>query len=259
MNWFRQNKWGVILLLGITAFGLVMQSGGNAGAFLRGGARSLGANVWEVAHHARTYIDERAGFASRRSLAAENLALRKELERTQFLSLTNDVLRGENATLRELVGLAKDYPLGVAAPVLSSPSVSPYGTFVVGAGEKDGVAVGSVVVVAPRVAIGKVVEVHYGHSLVELFSAPGKTVEVIVKDVKTTYTGRGDGNGLIEAPRGVSVEVGDAVHLPGTPLAIGVVGFIKRDPQDPLALILARTPMSIPTLSFVEIIPPFGE
>ena len=250
-----RNKSFVAALLLIVLFGVALKVQSPVRDGLRSGVRSVAAVAWVAAHGIGDSIDHYGGFSSRTALAGENAALKAEIARLESLSLHNDVLRSENATLRDMFSLREAHPEGIAASVLSDPAVSPYGTFVIGSGTDDGVVVGAYVLSAPRVAIGRVIEVDAHSTLVELFSAPGKEIEVMIEDVRTIYHGRGDGNGLVIVPRGSHVAEGDAAQLPGLEFAIGFVGYIESKPEDAETKVLVRVPANLPSLSFVYIVP----
>ena len=154
-----------------------------------------------------------------------------------------------------MFSLREAYPEGIAVPVLSNPSASPYSTFVIGSGTIEGIKAGAYVVSAPRVAIGRIVEAGAHTALVGLFSAPDKETEVMIGKVRATYHGKGDGNGVVVVPRGAAVIEGDAAVLPGHPFAIGFVGAIQSKPEDAETTVLLRVPANLPSLSFVYIVP----
>lgn len=255
MIWYRHNRRFAVVFVLIAAFGLFFSFNNPVKRVLAGGARSMSAIAWEAAFDAGEAFNSYGGIQSRLALAEENRKLTKEIERLQTLSLHNDVLRGENEVLRSMLLLREAHPEGLVAPVLSNPAVSPYGTFVIGSGTEDGVVIGAHVLSAPRVAIGKVLEVNKRTALIGLFSAPGKETEIMIGDTRLMYLGRGDGNGLVIVPRGVSIAEGDSAQLSGSPFAIGFVGFIKSDPEDAQTTVLVRVPTNLPSLSFVQIVP----
>ena len=255
MTWYRRNRQFVAVFVLISIFGVFFSFDNPVKRGLSGGMRATAAIAWEARHSAVEAFNSYGGIASRIELAKEKAQLKMEIDRLQTLSLHNDVLRGENEVLRGMLKLREAHPKGLSAPVLSNPSVSPYGTFVVGSGSEDGVTVGAHVLSAPRVAIGKVLEVDSHTALVGLFSTPGKRTEIMMGKTRLQYIGRGDGNGLVIVPRGVSVSEGDAVQLPGLPFAIGFAGFIKSDPEDAQTTVLVRVPANLPSLSFVQIVP----
>jgi len=259
MNWSQPNKGRNRLFVVVGAIIVIV----SAALFfdtplrdtMRAGMRNMAAVAWVAADGAGGFFDHYGGFSSRATLASENATLRAEVARLESLSLHNDVLRSENATLRDMFSLREAHPEGMAAPILSNPSTSPYGTFIIGSGMEDGIKVGDYVLSAPRVAIGRVVEADARTALVHVFSAPGEKSEVMIEKVRATYVGRGDGNGDVVVPRGVEVKLDDAAQLAGTPFAIGFVGFIQKNPEDSETIILVRVPTNLPSLSFVYIVP----
>jgi hypothetical protein len=59
----------------------------------------------------------------------------------------------------------------------------------------------------------------------------------------------------IHIPREIVVTDGDILGLPEYPsIAVGVVKSIIFDPRDPFQTVLARTPVNIQELNFVEVV-----
>lgn len=223
-------------------------------AGLRAGVRNTAAATWIAAGDVGDFVDRLGGFSSRAALIKENETLKTEIARLESLSLHNDVLRSENAILRSMFSLREAHPEGIAAPMLSNPSTSAFGTFVIGSGTDDGIRVGAYVLSAPRVAIGEVIETDARTALVRIFSAPNREVEVVVNDTRATYVGKGDGNGSIVVPRGIAVEIGDSARLAGHPFAVGIVGAVQKNPEDSETTILVRVPSNLPALSFIYVV-----
>ncbi len=255
MNWYRRNRLYTVVFVLVLLFGALIETQNPVRDSLRAGTRSVAAVAWAVVHGMGNTIDRYGGLSSRAKLATENQKLREEIARSESLALHHDVLRSQTATLRGMFSLREAYSEGIAAPVLSNPSASPYSTFVIGSGTEEGVKAGAYVVSAPRVAIGRIVEADAHTALVGLFSAPDKETEVMIGKVRTMYRGKGDGNGIVVVPRGAAVALGDAAVLPGRPFAIGFVGIIQSKPEDAETTVLVRVPANLPSLSFVYIVP----
>src|SRR3989344_5524118 len=149
------NRLYTFVCVLVILFGILLEIQNPLRDSLRAGTRSVAAGAWVAVHGMGDAIDYYGGLSSRATLASENQTLRAEIARLESLSLHNDVLRSENATLRDMFSLREAHPEGIAASVLSDPAVSPYGTFVIGSGTDDGVVVGAYVLSAPRVAIGR--------------------------------------------------------------------------------------------------------
>lgn len=227
-----------------------------SGGVLRTNARDIFSPVWSISQSAVASVTQSGVFASKAGLAREVALLTKERDELRTLSLQNDVLKSENASLRALLSLREERSDGKAARVLSRPGLSPYSTFVIGAGSEDGIQTSDHVFVAPGLIIGDILEVGERTSLVGLFSAPGKKTSVkIGENTIVEYMGRGAGNGIIEVPRGIPVQKGDSVFLANSRFLLGVVGEIEAAPEDALQRILVAPPANLPALEFVFVAP----
>ncbi len=221
---------------------------------IRAGARDVAAVIWGTSRSTYDATEASGFFKSKVVLAKENQALRKERDTLLTMQFQNDVLRSENASLRAFLNAHEAHADGMVATVLSRPGTSPYDTFVIGVGMRDGVVAGDWVLVAPGLVIGEIKEVAAKTSLVSLFSAPGYTQEVLLREALLTYTGRGSGNGTIQAPRDLEVQVGDLLYLPDSGLSLGVVGHVAAKPEDAYHQVLVSPPANLPTLRFVEVV-----
>ncbi|MBP9669459.1 MAG: rod shape-determining protein MreC [Candidatus Pacebacteria bacterium] len=221
---------------------------------IRNGARDVAAAVWSTSRNAYDTTEASGFFQSKVSLARENQELKKEREELLTMQFQNDVLRAENASLRAFLNAHEAHPNGKVASVLSRPGVSPYDTFVIGIGSEDGVVPGDVVLVAAGLVLGEVKETGTRTSLVSLYSAPGYTRDVLLRDALLTYTGRGSGGGVVQAPRDLEVQAGDLLYLPDSAFALGVVGHVAAKPEDAYHEVLVSPPTNLSALRFVEVV-----
>jgi cell shape-determining protein MreC len=75
------------------------------------------------------------------------------------------------------------------------------------------------------------------------------------QNITVPAKGRGGGNFEIHIPREIEVSDGDILVFPYDPtIAVGIVKSIEFDPRDPFQKILARTPVNIQELRFVEVV-----
>lgn len=195
-------------------------------------------------------------FAREAQLREENAALmdallRVEEERTRFSALVE-----ENALLREMAQLAMREDVGISAPVISSFSSSPYGTFVIGVGEGDGVHTDDIVLSPGGYVLGIIVNAQRETATVETLFAPQKSREMMVGDIAFLAEGRGGGNARGEIPREAFVQKGAVVITPeffGRPA--GVVGEMLSSPSSAVSTLFIRVPTNLDTLRYVYVIP----
>lgn len=208
---------------------------------------------FSVRNGADTFL---AAVRSKQSLAEENSRLTRVVNATESLRLENVALRDENETLKTILGRpTPEY--SVIAAVLARPAVSPYDTIVVDVGRSAGVFSGDLVLSEAGVAVGTVTQSNERTSIVTLFSSPGLETQVFIgpRALSAIATGHGAGNFEVHLPRGVEIEEGDAITMPGiNPRVFAVAEKIIGDPADPLQTILFKNPMNFSEIRFVEIV-----
>jgi cell shape-determining protein MreC len=139
----RSTHSGTRRLAYLTAFAVVILAADllSHGA-IRQPLRYLETKWSQVVHAGFADIVNSRMFASSAALSDENALLREELTRYRSLALSASALQQQNAALARTAKLALVRP-GVTAPVASSEST--LGTFLVGGGRQDGIAVGDIV------------------------------------------------------------------------------------------------------------------
>lgn len=197
-----------------------------------------------------------ASFTNSNKLLEENAALKTELERKNLILATLADLAIENQELKELGGrqLQKVF---VLAAILNRPPVSAYDTLIIDTGSNEGVAVGDMAAVGENSAIGEISSVTKNSATVTLYSTPNRETPVAIglERAEAPARGKGDGNFEIRLPKGVAVEIGDAIVLPSiNHRLLGFVTKIETSPNDPFQVILFNLPINLNTLRFVIIL-----
>lgn len=194
-------------------------------------------------------------FSSTRTLIAENTALKDQIQELELRLLDRNTLAQENDELRDLLGRTPASS-GVLASVLAGPGSTPYDILLVDIGSDEHVAVGDRVMVGDNVIIGTIIEVYARTAKAELFSSPGKAMDVTLPGTNAfvTATGRGGGNFEMMLPRDVDIENGTPVFVPGTSRIVGVILGSEGDPTDPFKKVFLRTPINPATIHFVRIV-----
>jgi cell shape-determining protein MreC len=193
---------------------------------------------------------------SKESLQKERDALLTRIGDLEYQSLLADTLRQENIELRTLLNASLPEN-GVTAKILVRPDRSAYDTLVIDRGEASGIAVGDIALASGSVAFGVVREVGQATALIELYSSPEKTTDVVLAD-GTILVAEGKGGGMFsaEAAHDVPVTLGDTVSLSGSsqPFAFARVTDITGSPADPFKTIRFSNPVNFYTLRFVTLI-----
>jgi len=220
---------------------------------VRGYVRTAASSLWVFTGSARSSITGAGYFSTRRSLAAENAALRAQLSEYQERATAYAVVSEENAALRSVLQLAQKEK-GITAPIVSSFRASPYGTFLIGAGVDD-VSPGALVLTLGGFVVGQVTDVSAKTSLVSAVLAADSVTDARIGASLVAVTGRGGGNARASIPRGVSVNVGDPVTAPTFGgRAIGIVGRVESDPANADQTVYIQLPINVSALKYIYII-----
>lgn len=196
-------------------------------------------------------------FTPKKIIWAQNIALKNEIETYKAQLLELQILKDENNKLRNELSYIKNPAEVILARVLAKPSQSLYNSLVIDQGSRNGIVVGQLVVTQGAIGLGKIASVSSNTATVELFSGPQFDSNLVMKNQSITVPakGKGGGNFEIHIPREIVVTDGDILGLPEDPsIAVGVVKSISFDPRDPFQTVLARTPVNIQELNFVEVV-----
>lgn len=224
-----------------------------SGGMLRAGVRAGAAYLWRISASLETSIAQSGIFSSRRQLAAANAALQEQLDSYRAQEAAQAALVSQNQELQALVHLAQKSP-GVTVPVVSSTAPSPYGTFLIGGGSADGIAVGDLVFTADGFAVGRISDMQKSSAVVSEFFAPAATLEAMLANATITLEGQGGENARAQISRALQIRVGDVIvsaAAGGSPVA--VVGKVEADPASAFQEIYARVPSNISTVRYVYV------
>jgi len=200
-------------------------------------AGAMGGSVSGVVGGASDLLD---AHRRNRRLEREVASLRSELRRAR--QATN-----ENARLRELLGMRDNLvPRSIGASVVTSHLTGEGMLVVLDRGEEDGVRV-DLPVVAWGGAVGRVVEVNAGYSLVRLLTDPNSGVAGVVQGSGAQGMVVGQGTDMLELlyiPRFSGVVHGDRVVTSGLEgvfprgFGIGEVVEIQEMPDGSQTMVL---------------------
>lgn len=148
--------------------------------------------------------------------------------------LTEQRLFEENNRLRSL--LSDSAATRTLAVVVAKPTELPYDLMQIDKGSLAGIEVGSPVYIGTDSVIGLVSDVFQTHSFVTLFTTPGflSTVYLTGPDVTATLEGLGGGVARVKMPQGISMKIGDLVHVPSVqPGLYGQIAWVESEPTQP--------------------------
>jgi cell shape-determining protein MreC len=189
----------------------------------------------------------------------ENEALQEEIARLSLRVAELEGLEDENEELRTIARVAENSS-GVGAPVISSMHSSPYGTFLIGAGESNGIKAGALVIAGSKegsgFVIGRASDVSARSSLVVQVFAPEQKTEAMIGKIPLSVEGQGGGNARAKVPRDAQIREGDTVvsaRFRGLP--IGIVGSIVEDTAGAYQTVYIGLPVNLTTLKFVYVLP----
>lgn len=181
--------------------------------------------------------------------------LEKEVDGLRLKVIDYDVLLKENQSLKNKFG-REESSNRILSRVLSKPPVSPYDTFVVDAGSKNGVNLGNRVYVSDTIIIGVVKKVSRDTSLVELFSNGGTKQNAVLSRTGASFTllGNGGSNFVLQVPKDVDVVWGDTfIYSNLHPSLMGSVYHIDGNTQSAFKSVYIRPPTNIFSADWVMI------
>lgn len=254
MNSFRPNRgrrrlWAATFLV-LALFASDVLLGGILRARVQGAAAAASAHGASLAHR----VFDSGFFSSRASLAAQNRSLSEQLAQYEERAAAYAALEAENTQLREMAHLAARVP-GMTVAIVSAVGTSPYGTFLIGAGQAEGVAIGNIVLTSTGFVLGEVQDVALHTATVVETLSPHASVDGVADGTAVVVEGRGGGNGRTSVPRGIEITVGTPVTAPayaGRP--IGVVGAIATSSGGATQDVFIRIPVNRPGLQFVYVV-----
>ena len=168
--------------------------------------------------------------------------------------LTLARLRDENTRLRALLGENKEER--ILAVVTARPNELPYDLLQVDQGSDAGVLIGAPVYVGGDQLIGVVNHVSTNYSFVRLFTTPGFEMTGFISgpDVIATVEGVGGGISRVRVPQGVSLSVGNLIHVPSVaPGIFGQIDYIENRPSQPEQYGYIALPVALQSLHEVAI------
>lgn len=171
------------------------------------------------------------------------------------------ILRSENKSLRDLSKYTQNIKTVITtAAIIAKPSHSVFDQITIDRGSVHGVKTGDLVVVGDHVVLGVIKEVGENSAIINLYSKSTTTLSAFsIKDLGITVQGYGNGNGnfIFQIPVGVQVVDGDVVTLPEYPdRVVAVIKSVDSDPRNPFQKALARTPVNINEIKFVQVVRP---
>jgi len=194
------------------------------------------------------------GLRSAATLQAENQDLRDKV--TLLLAQNSDrtALAAENISLKAMLGRVEKEKI-IYAIVLQKPPISPYDTFILDVGARNGVKVGNIITVG-NLAIGIILETNTGTSKAELFSSPQKVFEGRLgsKGISIQATGQGGGTFESLVPIGTIVSEGDALVLPSVSTKVfGIVEKVETLEEEGFKKVLFGLPINPSLVSNVGV------
>lgn len=252
MNWSRQNNSRSVLvtvtILVLLIYGYDFRTEGSVRSAVRAFSIPVHDLVISPLRNLRV-----GGFFSRNSaLVTENTLLKARVLELETTATAYKALSSSFQNLSNEARLPRG-TTGVTARIITRPSLSPYGTFLVAIEKGQGVQNGFVVS-TQGVVLGTVVDTHDTHAQVELLFAPDRLIAGSVHGVSVTLRGYGGANAHAEAPRGSAIQVGDVMSAPELGWRpIGIVRSVTDDSSQSSIRVIVRPAVNIDAIEFVTI------
>ena len=193
---------------------------------------------------------------SKHSLIQENIILKQTLNEKDSLIASLSFLKSENDILKQHLGRSSVSSKLALAYIIAGPGKSPYDTLVLDLGKNANIEEGNLIRGVGGIPLGVIKYVYDTFSVAELYSSPGKTIEVRIGEggsITTAY-GKGGGNFQAKLPRESDVSVGDQIVSPSIDNgAFAIVNMIESNPADSYQKVYFKLPVNIFELRFVDI------
>jgi cell shape-determining protein MreC len=190
-------------------------------------------------------------------LIAKIHELQNQVQADQANLVSMQDIQNQNTLLKNELSYVTHPADIITAQVLDVSSESLYNNMIIDEGSLDGIKVGQLVTSQGTIGLGTVASVSSHIATISLFSGPDFSGDVLLKPENITVPALGQGGGSFEIhiPQSITVAKGDTIAFPNSPnTTIGVVGSIIFDPRNPFQTVLARTPVNIQQLRFVEVV-----
>ena len=185
-------------------------------------------------------------------------ALEEELSHYKERDALFQVVARENAELRALARIASSSD-ALSAPIASSFRASPYGTFVIAAGWRDGVEAGSLVLSSEGFVLGTVVDIGMRTATVRFVFAPEARVEAVSDEIAFTLIGQGLSSASARVPVETPLRIGSPVYAPALDsLPIGLVTHIASTSASVYSDVYVTLPVNLNVMRHVRVIPREG-
>lgn len=221
MVWVRFRRYALLLaVLLVSLFLLTVQT--------RGGGPTRAADVVALAVTPAQSLLAKAhrgalgawhSFADWKAVRGENMALRADNERLRVQSLQVRETDLENRRLRRLLALRDRIPLAtLTGEIIGREGGGWARSLTVNRGRADGIAQ-QMPVIVPEGLVGRVAQVRFGASVVQLLNDPTSTVGAVVQRTRTPGLVEGEPSGGVRfkfmARDGAGVVPGDLIVTSG--------------------------------------------
>lgn len=245
----RSILW--LLLTAVCGFGVLL--------YFRGGTGAAASVVFTPIISVKTwFLESGAGlpmyFRTRQALIGEIRSLEEQLQVKDGDAFMIKQLQAENEALSESLNLKKDGR--IVASVLARPNQTPYDTFLIDQGTRDGIVDGTVVYIEGNIAVGVIADAYANSALVRLVSSPGAkaTAYVFGPNIFTEAEGIGGGVLRVTVPQGIPLAEGDIVVLPAAGAgAYGEIIAVETLASSPEQYGYVTTPVPLASVRYVSV------
>lgn len=186
-------------------------------------------------------------FLFKQNLYKENLALKEQIETLNLKINDYNSIQNQNEELKSILGRDKEEGK-VLARIISKPPQSPYDTFLIDVGTKQGFILNDLVYSSGNVIIGKISEINPNFSQVTLFSDSNQKIQVTIARTGSSFeiSGKGGANFQIDVPKETDIVWGDVFEYQNkNSSVVGSVYYIDSNSQSSFKTIYAKSPGNI--------------
>ncbi len=221
--------------------------------------KRLNNNVFYAVFTARDFVlspfsNTFSYFKFKKDLETKNDELKNEIKKLETENLTVDLLRSENQSLKETLGLYSEKENFSLAKVLITTPFTPYDTMIISAGKKQ-VSPGQKAFFGSTL-LGIVTDVYVKTASVKLISSPDQKIVVRIND-SFDVEAMGIGNLSFKAsvPKDLPIEKGYIVSVKDSenPAILGPIEDIVTTDTSTFKEVYFSIPLKLGDVKFVEI------
>ena len=208
-------------------------------------------NIYTITGETKNFLQS---WYAKKRLVEERDELKDEIIRLETRLTRFEIMEQEYQDLVNLLSMRQ-----VGESIVGAQILDRFGneSFIINAGEKQGVSLGDRVIMHENVAIGQVSQVYSNTARVDSYTKLNYETASILFPLNQDLllVGQGGSTMSVAVPREITIEPGMVLYTQHTPgRIIGVVRDVQFDARDPFQQVFVSPPVNMRNAAFVAIV-----